>query len=304
MLSILVPIYNYNVYPLVLELHKQCNNCEIPFEILCQDDASKSSLNVFNEPVNALSNCSFVSLKENLAHRENRNSLAEQAKFDYLLFIDGDSIIIHDHYIKKYIDNLQDFDVVFGGRIHPEKCPSDNQKLRWKYGRFIEDKSAVQRKEKPYQSLLFNNTVIKKDCFNKVKFDANRKKYGHDDTQLSSQLSLLKVKVNQIENPVEHGEIDTNLVYMNKTKESLENLISLYEEEKIAIEFVKLIQLYHFLKQTKCTFIISKIHSVFEKYQLRNLTGKNPNLFLYNWFRIGYLCSINDKKLILFHSNE
>ncbi|MFV8270373.1 glycosyltransferase family 2 protein [Flavobacterium sp. GT2N3] len=295
MLSILVPIYNYNVYPLVLELHKQCNNCAIPFEILCQDDASKSSLNAFNEPVNALSNCSFVSLKENLAHRENRNSLAEQAKFDYLLFIDGDSIIIHDHYIKKYIDNLQDFDVVFGGRIHPEKCPSDNQKLRWKYGRFIEDKSAVHRKKKQYQSLLFNNTVIKKDCFDKVKFDTNRKKYGHDDTQLSYQLSLLKVKVNQIENPVEHGEIDTNLVYMNKTKESLENLISLYKEEIITIEFVKLIQLYHFLKQTKCTFIISKIHSVFEKYQLRNLTGKNPNLFLYNWFRIGYLCSINDK---------
>ena len=295
MLSILVPIYNYNVYPLVLELHKQCNNCGIMFEILCQDDASKSSLNAFNEPVNSLSNCSFVSLKENLAHRENRNSLAEQAKFDYLLFIDGDSIIIHDHYIKKYIDNLQDFDVVFGGRIHPEKCPSDNQNLRWKYGRFIEDKSAVHRKIKPYQSLLFNNTVIKKDCFNKVKFDTNRKKYGHDDTQLSYQLSLLKVKVNQIENPVEHGEIDTNLVYMNKTKESLENLISLYKEEKIAVEFVKLIQLYHFLKQTKCTFIISKIHSVFEKYQLRNLTGKNPNLFLYNWFRIGYLCSINDK---------
>lgn len=295
MLSILVPIYNYNVYPLVLELHKQCNNCGIPFEILCQDDASKSSLNAFNEPVNALSNCSFVSLKENLAHRENRNSLAEQAKFDYLLFIDGDSIIIHDHYIKKYIDNLQDFDVVFGGRIHPEKCPSDNQKLRWKYGRFIEDKSAVHRKKKPYQSLLFNNTVIKKDCFNKVKFDTNRKKYGHDDTQLSYQLSLLKVKVNQIENPVEHGEIDTNLVYMNKTKESLENLISLYEKEIITIKFVKLIQLYHFLKQTKCTFIISKIHSVFEKYQLRNLTGKNPNLFLYNWFRMGYLCSINYK---------
>ena len=177
MLSILVPIYNYNVYPLVLELHKQCNNCGIPFEILCQDDASKSSLNAFNEPVNALSNCSFVSLKENLAHRENRNSLAEQAKFDYLLFIDGDSIIIHDHYIKKYIDNLQDFDIAYGGRLHPEKCPSDNQKLRWKYGRFIEDKSAVHRKKKPYQSLLFNNTVIKKDCFNKVKFDTNRKKY-------------------------------------------------------------------------------------------------------------------------------
>ena len=294
MLSILVPIYNYNVFPLVVALHKQCTDCGIDFEILCQDDASNSSLNAFNEQVNELYNCSFVSLKENLAHRANRNSLAAQAKFDYLLFIDGDSIIIHDKFIKKYIDTLEDFDVVYGGRLHPEKCPSNNQKLRWKYGKFIEDKSAANRNKKHYQTLLFNNTVIKKVLFNQVKFDTISKKYGHDDTQLSYQLSLLKSKVNHIENPVEHGDIDTNLVYLNKTKASLENLIALYEEEKIDIEFVKLIQLYHFLKRTRITYIISKIHSIFDKYLLQNLTKKNPNLFLFNWFRIGYLCSIND----------
>lgn len=290
MLSILIPVYNYNVYPLVLELQKQCIDCGIAFEILCQDDASQSSLNAFNENVNAVSNCSFISLKKNLAHRENRNSLAEQAKFDYLLFIDGDSIIIHDNFIKKYIDNLQDFDIVYGGRLHPEKCPSDNQKLRWKYGRFIEDKSAVNRKRKPYQSLLFNNTVIKKECFNKVKFDTNRKKYGHDDTQLSYELSLLKSNVNHIENPVEHGDIDTNLIYLKKTKEALENLISLYEEAKIDIEFVRLIQLYHFLKRTKLSLLISKLFPLFENLLLKNLKGKNPSLLIFNVFRVGFIC--------------
>jgi glycosyltransferase involved in cell wall biosynthesis len=295
MLSILIPVYNYNVYPLVAELHKQCSNCEINFEILCQDDASQSSLNVFNENVNALSNCNFIALKENLAHRENRNSLAEQAKYDFLLFIDGDSIIIRSDYIKKYIVNLNGFDIVYGGRLHPEKCPSDNQKLRWKYGKFIEDKSAENRKKKVYESLLFNNTVIKKDCFNKVKFDRNIKKYGHDDTQLSYQLSLLQAKVNHIENSVEHGDIDTNLDYLNKTKDSLENLILLYEEQKIDINFVRLLELYHFFKITKATRLTSKIYGIFKKPLLKNLTGNNPNLFLFNLFRIGYLCSIKQK---------
>ncbi|MBG6061093.1 glycosyltransferase involved in cell wall biosynthesis [Flavobacterium sp. CG_9.1] len=295
MLSILIPVYNYNVYPLVLELQKQCINCGIVFEIFCQDDASQSSLNAFNENINALSDCSFVSLKKNLAHRENRNSLAEQAKFEYLLFVDGDSIIIRDDYINKFISNLYDFDVVYGGRQHPEKCPSDNQKLRWKYGKFIEDKSATNREKKPFQSLLFNNTVIKKECFNQVKFDAHLKKYGHDDTQVSYQLSLLNATVNHIENVVEHGDIDINSVYLKKTKESLENLIALYEEEKIDVAFVKLIQLYHFLKGTKITFIISKIHSVFQHLLMKNLTGNHPNLFLFNWYRVGYLCAIDDK---------
>ena len=295
MLSILVPIYNYNVYPLVAELHKQCTKCGINFEVLCQDDASQSTLNTFNESVNALSHCSFVTLEENLSHRENRNSLAKQAKYDFLLFIDGDSIITHADYIKKYIANLKDYDVIYGGRLHPEKCPSNNQKLRWKYGKFIEDKSAENRNKNSYQSLLFNNTVIKKERFDQVKFDKDKKKYGHDDTQLSYELSLLKVKINHIENPVLHGDIDTNFNYLNKIKESLENLILLYQEQKIDIKFVRLLQLYHFFNKTRAALVISKIYRIFEKSLLKNLTGNNPNLILFNWFRVGYLCSINQK---------
>ncbi|MGO4905939.1 glycosyltransferase [Flavobacterium sp. W20_MBD1_R3] len=292
MLSILVPTYNYNVYPLAVELHKQCLECNIDFEILCQDDASHSPLNVFNEKINLLSHASFVALKQNIAHRENRNSLAEKAKFEYLLFVDGDSNILSFDYIKNYLSNLCDFDVIYGGRIHPDRCPSDNQKLRWKYGRLIEDKTAEKRKIKPYHSLLFNNTIIKKNCFNSIKFDKTIKKYGHDDTQLSFQLSKLKSKINHIENPVEHGSIDTNLEYFNKTKESLENLITLHSEAKVDVEFVRMLKLYHFLQVTKSTFIISKTHAVFKKLLFKNLTGKNPNILVYNLFRVGYLCSI------------
>jgi glycosyltransferase involved in cell wall biosynthesis len=232
-------------------------------------------------------------LKQNLSHRENRNSLAEQAKNEYLLFIDGDSNIISNNYIQKYISNLLDYDVVYGGRLHPMKCPLDNQKLRWKYGRFIEDKTSEDRKKSPYQSLLFNNTIIKKDIFNKVKFDKTLKKYGHDDTQLSYQLSLLKVKVNHIENPIEHGDIDSNLEYLNKTKESLENLIILYQEGKIDIQFVQLIRLYAFLQKIKSVSFVSNLYSFFEKPIFKNLTGNNPNLLVFNLYRIGYLCKLN-----------
>ena len=297
MISILVPIFNYNAYPLVFELQKQCTECKINFEILCQDDASKSPLNKLNENINLLSNCSFVSLNENVAHRENRNSLAEKALYDYLLFIDGDSTIIDNYYIQKYIATIPHFDVVYGGRRHPEKCPSSQQKLRWKYGKFVEDKPAPIRKNTPYKSLLFNNTLIRKVCFDKVKFDKTTKKYGHDDTQLSYELSLSPVNLIHIDNPVEHGDIDSNSAYLNKTKESLENLLSLYEEQKISIEFIRLVSLYHFFKQTKSRLIIAKLYTFFQGLICRNLTGKNPNLLIFNIFRIGYLCSLKSEKV-------
>ena len=46
MLSILIPTYNYNVYPLVTELKKQIDELAIEYEILVQDDSSKSSENI------------------------------------------------------------------------------------------------------------------------------------------------------------------------------------------------------------------------------------------------------------------
>ena len=296
MLSILIPIYNYNAYPLVLELHKQCLECAIDFEILCQDDASKSVLNSENEKINSLSNCNFTELKVNIAHRQNRNMLASKAKFDNLLFIDGDSIIIRNNYISNFVSCLNDFDIIYGGRLHPENCPSNVQKLRWKYGKFIEDKSVEKRKLTPIQSLLFNNSVIKKDCFNKVKFDSHLTKYGHDDTQLSYQLSQFNPKLKHIDNPVEHGDIDTNKEYLIKSKSSLENLIELYNEGKINKDFSRLISLLLLLNKLKLTYLISVFYKISEGFLNRNLEGNNPNLFLYTIFRIGYLCEISVKK--------
>ena len=296
MLSILIPIYNYNAYPLVLELHKQCMECAIDFEILCQDDASYSELNLENEKINSLSNCNFTELKVNIAHRQNRNFLANKAKYENLLFIDGDSILIRSNYISSYISWLTNFDIVYGGRLHPEICPSNNQKLRWKYGRFIEDKSLKNRNLAPFQSLLFNNTAIKKDCFDKVKFDAHLTKYGHDDTQLSCQLSLLNLKLKHIDNPVEHGDIDSNTAYLKKSKSSLKNLIVLFEEGKIKKEFSRLISLLLVLNKLNITRLISKIYKKIEGFLITNLKGENPNLLIYNIFRIGYLCSISSKK--------
>lgn len=292
MLSVLVPIYNYNAYPLVEELHKQCIELGIVFEILCQDDASKSTLNINNEKINSLSNCNFISLEKNVAHRQNRNLLAKRAKYEYLLFLDGDSIVINSHYIKNYINNLKEYDVIYGGRLHPENYPSNQQILRWKYGKFIEDKLAKDRLKKPYKCLLFNNTIIKKECFNKVKFDTEITLYGHDDTQLSYQLSLIPSKIHHIDNQIKHGDIDSNEVYINKTKNSIKSLLVLYASKKIDYRYVSLLKLYVFLKTTKLHLIALLFYKIFKNTMTKNLVSNNPSLIVFNLFRMSYMCSL------------
>jgi len=292
MLSILIPIYNHNTYNLVSQLNGQCLNFGIKFEIICQDDASNSILNKFNEEINQLLNCSFVSLKENVAHRKNRNLLAEKAKYDWLLFIDGDSKIIQEDFIQKYIDNTKDFQVIYGGRIHPEICPSNAQKLRWKYGRNIEDKTALERQKKPFKSLLFNNTLILKSEFNKVKFDPEITLYGHDDTQFSYDLSKIKSKINHINNPILHDDIDANKKYLDKTKESLKSLLVLYTSNKISPEFVSILKLYVFFKKTGLIYLVQFGFKMFKNVFRKQILSNKPSLMVFNIYRIGFLCSL------------
>ena len=244
------------------------------------------------EKINSLSNCNFISLEKNVAHRQNRNLLAKRAKYEYLLFLDGDSIVINSHYIKNYINNLKEYDVIYGGRLHPENYPSNQQILRWKYGKFIEDKLAKDRLKKPYKCLLFNNTIIKKECFNKVKFDTEITLYGHDDTQLSYQLSLIPFKIHHIDNQIKHGDIDSNEVYINKTKNSIKSLLVLYASKKIDYRYVSLLKLYVFLKTTKLHLIALLFYKIFKNTMTKNLVSNNPSLIVFNLFRISYMCSL------------
>lgn len=294
MLSILIPIYNHNAFNLVKELNEQCVNCGIEYEIICQDDASNSPLNVFNEEINKLPNCSFISLKQNVAHRQNRNLLAEKAKYKWLLFIDGDSKIIQQNYIQNYIDNTKGFEVIYGGRIHPEICPSNQQSLRWKYGKFIEDKTATERLKQPYKCLLFNNTLILKSEFNKVKFDSTITLYGHDDTQFSYELSKIKSKVNHIDNPILHDDIDENEKYLSKTEESLKSILILYSMNKVSSNFVSILKLYAFLNKTKLIYLVRLGFKLFKNIFRKQILSNNPSLSIFNVYRIGYLCSLKE----------
>lgn len=292
MLSILIPTYNYNVYNLVLELHKQCMELGIIFEIIVIDDGSNSRTNEANNQINLLKNSIFIPLDKNIGLSSNRNLLASNTNYENLLFIDGDSVIINPNYIKNYLITLEDFDVIYGGRIHPVSVNASKQKLRWKYGRMVEDKTALQRNSALYKTLMFNNTLIKKSRFNEIKFDSNLTKYGHEDTLFAYEVSLLKFKVKHIDNAIEHGDIDESKVFISKIKNGLDNLISIDLSNKIDPDFVKILKLYHFLKKYNLSFVLNGFYKLFNKIIHQQLVSKNPSLFLFNLYRIGYVCSL------------
>jgi len=59
MISVLIPVYNYKVQPLIEVIHAQLSQIIIDFEIICIDDASNKYLEE-NEVINQLQNTSFI----------------------------------------------------------------------------------------------------------------------------------------------------------------------------------------------------------------------------------------------------
>ena len=295
MLSILIPTYNYNVVPLVSELHKQCLECEIDFEILCQDDGSNSDLNTENEIINSLENCSFFVNSNNLGRGKNINSLAEKAKYDFLLLLDCDTFPTQNDFIKNYISTTINTEnrVVFGGIQYKKEKPENEKLLRWVYGTKREALSLKVRNEKPNSRALTSNLLIKKELFLENLFDNSITKYGYEDLVFLSDLEKKEILVKHIDNTTYHLGLETSLQFLEKTKIALENLILLEKENKIDILNVRIIRFSTFLKAIKATWFISRLYHLFEKPISKNLTGNNPNLLIFDLFKIGYLCKLN-----------
>ncbi|KAF2512771.1 glycosyltransferase family 2 protein [Flavobacterium zhairuonense] len=281
MLSILIPVFNYNVLPLVNELVKQCNSCGITFEILCQDDASNSIENIQNQEINSFPNVSFFTNETNLGRGKNINSLSKKAKHDWLLILDCDTFPTQKDFIKKYIDLISNSaeKIFFGGILYEEKKPEKEQLLRWIYG---------QKRETT--SILTSNLFIKKDVFLQFPFDESITKYGYEDLCFFSLLKKNQFKVSRIENPTFHLNLETSEVFLKKTKTALENLVFLYNSNKISKADSKIIKAFEFLKSLKLTGLLKFIFDKNKNKIEQNLISESPSLFFFDIYKLGYFC--------------
>ena len=170
MLSILIPIYNYNVFPLVLELKQQADKLGINYEILVQDDASQHFINE-NYKTNSLTNCNFSINSQNLGRGRNINLLCAKSKYKYVLIMEADALPESEFYLKNYIEKLsKSTSVIFGGVKYPTISPSKEKTLRWKYGIYRETKSLDYRLKNKYDFVFTWNLLLKKDILSRNPF--------------------------------------------------------------------------------------------------------------------------------------
>lgn len=292
MLSILIPTYNYTIFPLVSELNMQCVTAKINFEIIVLDDFSSISTEE-NREINKIPNCEFYSNSENLGRTQNRNILAKKAKYDWLLFLDADVIPVESTFISKYISSITtESKVIIGGYQYKSNFPKQAQLLRYVYGKSREEKLASVKNKKPYSSVFSGNILILKDVFESCNYQIQNNFYGMD-IYFAYQLFINKINVLHIDNGIFHLGLESNEIFFEKSLQSVKTRKNLLEAKYQIEQINPLLSKYKTLKKYRLNGIIYLIFKLVETHLKNKILNKKPNLFYFDLYRLGYLCSLD-----------
>src|SRR5512136_2137066 len=161
-ISILIPVNDYDIVALVYCMRDGIEQVPEFCEIIIGDDGSSDE---YKKKYNSLSDdkIRIVSSEKNIGRASIRNRLILEARGDYFLFIDADTMIkgTAESYLRKWLKYIDYARVISGGILYQDSPPGDPDKLlRWKYGRKKEQKNAAERNKQPYSSFSTFNVLI------------------------------------------------------------------------------------------------------------------------------------------------
>lgn len=293
MLSILIPTYNYDCTNLVRDLHRQAECAGIDYEIVVADDASpiKECAERVRE-INTWPNCRLIELERNLGRARIRNRLADEARFEWLLFMDSDAEVISDSFIVDYLKHT-DADVVCGGLCHADALPSPEVSLRYAYEKRADKKrAACYREQRPYEQFITFCFMVRASVFQAIRFDDSITEYGHEDTLFGVELERRKVNIRHIDNPMRQGGIETNAEFIEKTRAALRNLVLMEDNMRNHSLLLKLYGVLHLIRLDGC---IARWFSHNEDWLKGQLMESTPQLRLFFLYKLGYYCSLKQE---------
>lgn len=302
MISILIPEHNYICVKLVKDLQRQCakefEKGKSEYEIIVLDDASEKHLEE-NRKINDLPYCRLIESKTNLKRAKARNTLISNAKYPYIIMMDSDAEICSENFIHDYIKNIGKSDIIIGGITYDKKEPDKNKLLRWVYGKKREVRDAKTRNADPYKALQFFNFMSRKHVFEKFHFDEKFKEYGHEDTLMGFTFKQNKISIFHIDNPLIHKGLDNNSIFIKKSLNAVEQYFrnKAFKDHK-AVKTVKIFRYFTYIQKLNLTGILSLIYIKCEKMFIKNLCNKRPSMFIYDIYRLSYMCNKN-KQLTL-----
>ena len=267
-LSVLIPTYNCFCGDLVHSMHhileQETKKLEgFRYEIIVVDDGSTDKEMIEkNQDIKELSNVNYIIREKNVGRASIRNFLAQQAQYEWLLFLDGDIMVDRNRSLGNNLRFLYEL------------------KYQYYHG-------AAKRQEQPYKEFRTINFLVQRDIMLRIPFDEEFKHYGYEDVLFGKQLKEAGIRIHHISNPVMMIDFEDNPTFVSKTEESLRTLHQFRNELKGYSTLLK----YEWMKP-----LFLPLYYLIGKLIRWNLTGNNPRLnprlSLFNIYKLLYYSSL------------
>lgn len=289
-LSVLIPTFNDECLQLASQLQAQASAINgLDYEILVADDGSTDAAVVAtNNGINALPHCRFIRREENVGRAAIRNFLAQEARHEWLLFIDSDMRMGRENFVRQYVET--EGDVLYGGYM----VEGDEEKLKGNL-RFIYEKKSQgahtceKRRENPYADFHTSNFLMARDIYEKHPLDGRFRHYGYEDVLLGKELQRAGIHIEHIDNPMLFATFEDNPHFVEKTEEGLRTLATFRDELK---GYSRLLAHATTMKRWGLDVGLRLVYNKMNDRWRRNLCGDQPSFNLFRWYKLGYLVQL------------
>lgn len=232
-LSILIPVYNWDVGPLLVRLSSQCLHLSKgqQVEIIVMDDGSTEKF-VNQEVAGRLALVRYEESSVNKGRAEIRNALLQQAKGEYVLFLDADMLPDRDDFIQTYLQQGRlGSEIVCGGISYLQNEKNNAEYSFYLYkSRKTEALPVSVRASIPWRYLFTSNIMVRRDIMESVRFDPRFTGYGFEDIEWGIRLGE-SFTLTHIDNTCSHMGVMSKQQVFSKMRDSIQNyafLLSLH----------------------------------------------------------------------------
>lgn len=234
LLSVVVPYKDYDVSTLARDLIAQANQQTTAVELLFADDGSQQSRHA--ETLRELFSSATIAARllvytRNIGRAAIRNRLANEARGEYLLFLDADMLPDDAAFLQRYLALAQEgkLDITCGGRSYHrvEDCPIEHRLYRY-FSQATECVGADIRNRHPLWYLLTNNLMVRRRLALERPLDESYRGWGFEDADWA--LRLVGAQVLHIENTASHMGLPSERELLAKYDESSDNFARISQE--------------------------------------------------------------------------
>jgi len=243
LLSVLIPVFNWDIRMLVAELSEQIlglgEGLNRSIEVLVVDDGSTDrairdlNRSTFDSPKFGVRRawCRYLENEVNVGRSMTRNRLVRESKGLNLLFLDADVLPDGEGFIESYVDiiNKRMENFICCGGISYKRCNKQVEKERefylW-YSSRVSVRPAMIRQMVPWAWVFTANVLISRELAIMHGFDPNFSAYGYEDIEWGIRLHKV-TEILHLDNSVSHMGLLSKEVLLKKTKASAVNLLRL-----------------------------------------------------------------------------